>query len=120
MTSTASKQNHQDDVNDTLTATPRAGGGSTNQAHTTRRGRGGAVENTDYAAFATRVIRAHARRVAAGDIDALVDLLKLASEVDAATDTAVQGLREFGYSWGEIADRIGITRQAAHQRWATP
>lgn len=29
------------------------------------------VENTDYAAFARRVIRAHGRRVADGDVDAL-------------------------------------------------
>jgi len=28
------------------------------------------VENTDYAAFAGRVIRAHARRIAEGDVDA--------------------------------------------------
>jgi hypothetical protein len=29
------------------------------------------VENTDYAAFAARVIRGHARRIADGDIEAL-------------------------------------------------
>ncbi len=27
------------------------------------------------------------------------------------------GLRGFGYSWAEIATRLGITRQAAQQRW---
>jgi hypothetical protein len=36
----------------------------------------------------------------------------------AATQTAVDGLREFGYSWGEIASRLGTTRQAAQQRWS--
>jgi hypothetical protein len=26
--------------------------------------------------------------------------------------------RSYGYSWAEIGSRLGITRQAAHQRWA--
>ena len=30
----------------------------------------------------------------------------------------IAGLRSAGYSWAEIAHRLGITRQAAHQRWA--
>ena len=38
----------------------------------------------------------------------------------AAIQTAVNGLRAQGYSWADIALRIGITRQAAHQRWASP
>jgi hypothetical protein len=75
------------------------------------------VENDEYAAFARRIVRAHGRRVASGDIEALRDLLALAREIDQATDTAVCGLRQFGYSWGEIATRIGVTRQAAQQRW---
>ena len=37
-------------------------------------------------------------------------------ELDAATRAAVEGLRGFGYSWGQIASRLG-TRQAAQQRW---
>jgi len=32
---------------------------------------------------------------------------------------AVKGLREHGYSWAEIGYRLGITRQAAQQRWGT-
>jgi hypothetical protein len=77
----------------------------------------GEVENPDYAAFATRIIRAHGRRIADGDIDSLPDLLRLAAELDAATQHAVDGLRAFGYSWGEIAGRLGTSRQAAQQRW---
>ncbi|HZO66240.1 MAG TPA: hypothetical protein VFB74_14645 [Kribbellaceae bacterium] len=75
------------------------------------------VENDTYAAFLRRVIRAHSRRVAAGDIDALRDLTDLAEQVETAIRDAVIGLREFGYSWTDIAARLGITRQAAHQRW---
>jgi len=75
------------------------------------------VDNPDYAAFARRIIRAHGRRIADGDVDALPDLLDLADELDAATQTAINGLRAFGYSWAAIASRIGTTRQAAQQRW---
>ncbi|GEM_PF-1441010 len=76
------------------------------------------VENADYASFARRILRAYARRVAAGDIEALRSLVLLPSDVDAITRTAVRGLREFGYSWTEIADRLGVSRQAAQMRYA--
>lgn len=75
------------------------------------------VENDQYAAFAKRVLRAYARRVARGDIEALADMLTLAGEVETAIRQAVIGLREFGYSWADIAARLGVTRQAAQQRW---
>ena len=90
------------------------------QAHLTpkRRNRP-AVENHDYAAFSRRVIRTQARRIAAGDVDELTQLLGLERELQRAIQTAINGLRAQGYSWADIALRIGITRQAAHQRWAT-
>jgi hypothetical protein len=75
------------------------------------------VENDAYAAFTRRVIRAYARRVATGDVEALTDLVGLATQLDTAILQAVTGLRACGYSWTEIATRLGITRQAAHQRW---
>ncbi len=118
-TSANHRQDQQVDVNAALTPKSRAQGRSTNRPAASRRRRKEAVENTDYAAFATRVIRAHARRIADGDVDALADLLRLADEVDTATQTAVTSLRRFGYSWAEIATRLGTTRQAAQQRWGT-
>ena len=75
------------------------------------------VENDEYAAFARRIVRAYARRVATGDIEALADLTTLAADVEAAIRVAVIGLRNFGYSWADIAARLGVTRQAAQQRW---
>jgi hypothetical protein len=78
-----------------------------------------AVENHDYAAFSRRVIRAAARRIAAGDVEELAHLFSLEREVQSAIQIAVNGLRAQGYSWADIALRIGITRQAVHQRWAT-
>jgi hypothetical protein len=74
-------------------------------------------ENDEYAAFARRVLRAYARRVATGDVEALTLMTDLADEIDTAIGEAVKGLRAFGYSWAEIGSRLGITRQAAQQRW---
>jgi hypothetical protein len=41
------------------------------------------VENLDEAAFAIRIIGAHGRRIAQGDIEALPDLLDLAEQLAA-------------------------------------
>jgi hypothetical protein len=78
---------------------------------------GRVIENGEYAAFARRVLRAYARRVATGDVEALTLMLGLSAEIDDAISQAVTGLREFGYSWAEIGSRLGVTRQAAWQRW---
>jgi hypothetical protein len=75
------------------------------------------VENDQYAAFARRIIRAHGRRIATGDVAALADLVCLSLDIDNAIRDAVTGLRSFGYSWAEIAAPLGVTRQAAQQRW---
>jgi hypothetical protein len=78
------------------------------------------VETDDYAAFVRRVVASYGRRVGhAGDVDALAGLVALGDEIEAATQNAVTGLRGHGYSWAEIALRLGITRQAAQQRWGT-
>lgn len=76
------------------------------------------VDNTGYAAFLTRAVRAHGRRVATtGDIEALTELVNLQTELTNTITHAVVGLRNHGYSWAEIAHRLGITKQAAQQRW---
>jgi hypothetical protein len=78
------------------------------------------VENNAYAAFTRRILRAYARRIATGDIEALTAMTSLAADIDTALREAVIGLRAFGYSWAEIGSRLGITRQAAQQRWGGP
>ena len=75
------------------------------------------VENDEYAAFTRRVLRAYARRIAAGDVDAIADLGGLLGDVETALSRAVSGLHDTGYSWAEIGLRLGVTRQAVHQRW---
>jgi hypothetical protein len=84
----------------------------------TRKRRKRHVENDEYAAFTRRVLRGYGRRIAAGDIDAIADLDGLLGEVETALSRAVSGLRDTGYSWAEIGLRLGVTRQAVHQRWA--
>ncbi len=107
-------------------AAPRDAHATTDHHHAGRSGvkrpltlrrRRGVVENDQYAAFARRVVAAYGRRVAAGDVEALAPMVQLAHDLDDAIGHAVAGLRGFGYSWGEIANRLGVTRQAVHQRW---
>ncbi len=50
-------------------------------------------------------------------MEALVLMVGLADEIDAAIGEAVKSLRARGCSWAEIGSRLGITRQAAQQRW---
>jgi hypothetical protein len=76
------------------------------------------VENDDYAAFVRRVITAYGRRIASGDIEGLATLAELGRELDDVLEHAILGLRDSGFSWADIATRLGVSRQAAHQRWA--
>src|SRR6266700_1058986 len=95
---------------------PRHDSGSTVKPRLTPNRRNRHVENDEYAAFARRVLRAYGRRIATGDIDAITELNSLYGEVESALGRAVLGLRLLGYSWAEIGSRLGVTRQAAHQR----
>jgi hypothetical protein len=99
-------------VNHALTLNPPTG-----DSKPPRPRRRDAVENDEYAAFTRRIIRAYARRVATGDVEALTDMVGLSTLLDDAISEAVIGLRGHGYSWADIAARLGITRQAAQQRW---
>src|SRR3954462_12541725 len=92
-------------VNSRLTVETPAGRG-----RVPRRRRRSEVENDAYTAFCRRAIRSAGRRVAAGDVEGLADLISLRGDLDQALDVAVAGLRDFGYSWSEIASRVGVTR----------
>jgi hypothetical protein len=95
---------------------PRAGKNTVNNPLTPNPARP-VVDNDEYAAFTRRILHAYARRVATGDIEALTHMTGLADDVEAAIRAAVIALRDFGYSWAEIGNRLGVTRQAAQQRW---
>ncbi len=70
-----------------------------------------------YAAMMRRMVRAYGRRVAECDPIDLADMVQVQKEMDAAIRAAVQGMREREYSWSEIADGLGITRQTAWERF---
>lgn len=70
------------------------------------------------AAFLRRTFRAMTRRAVEGDDAILAELIALRADLDTAIDGAAKGLHAAGFSWTEIADRTGMTRQAARQRWA--
>lgn len=76
-------------------------------------------ETADYAAMMERMMNAHGRRVADGDVEDLADLLELQRHLDAVVAQAVQGQREnHGRSWADIARAAGTSRQAAQKRWS--
>lgn len=77
------------------------------------------TETADYARFVRRIVAAYGRRVAddAGDIAELGTLGALAGDVDAMIASTVTGLRASGHTWQEIGDALGVTRQAAQQRY---
>jgi len=89
---------------------------SVNDALTPKRA-GRVVETAEYGAFARRIVQAYGRRIGRGDVDALPELLTLASEIDAVISQSVASLRAEGYSWAEIGTRLGTSRQAAQQRF---
>lgn len=80
------------------------------------------VENDAYAGFMQRAVRAYGRRVADGDLYALADLVKLRDLVDQAIVDGARAAHDspHHFSWTEIADVLGVTRQAARQRFADP
>jgi ribosomal protein S20 len=80
------------------------------------------VQNDEYASFVRCVIRAHARRVAAGDVDALADMTGLTAELDEAITQAVAGFGRPGTRGpgptGEPSSNA--SSKAAGWSWTTP
>jgi hypothetical protein len=72
-----------------------------------------------YAAFMRRAVRAYVRRAGEGDLDALEGLVELEGLVAQAIRDAGAALHDgpHSYSWAEIAAPLGITRQAAAERF---
>jgi DNA-directed RNA polymerase specialized sigma24 family protein len=74
------------------------------------------VENIEFTKFAARIMKAMAKR-AAGDVEMLPALRQVQLDVDALMYQAVTACRAEGYSWTEIANRLGVSKQAAQQRY---
>lgn len=76
------------------------------------------VDTTSYINFARRIIRVAGERVGRGDDWELGELACLRDDVERALSRAVEGQRAQGHSWAYVGDGLGITRQAAQQRYA--
>jgi hypothetical protein len=77
-------------------------------------------EALELASFLRRMARALVRRAGEGDLDALTALVQSRDALDTAIGDAARALHyDFRdpYSWGDIARELGITRQAAQQRF---
>lgn len=75
-------------------------------------------EAPEIGAMTNRMMRALARRAAEGDLEAVEQLAELQTKLTEHLRAAAQGAHAFGYSWTEIADATGTSRQAARQRFA--
>lgn len=76
-----------------------------------------ASDHSQFVAFSKRILKALSRRMADADPYDLAELVELRNTVDAAIGAAVRGQRAAGFSWAQIAAPLGMTRQAAQQRW---
>lgn len=75
-------------------------------------------ESPELGAAARRFLRALAVRATEGDTEAIEQLRELEGELQHALGSAIAGARAAkGYSWAQIADLIGTTRQNAQQRF---
>lgn len=74
-------------------------------------------ETPDVAKGVARMMRALGRRVGREDPVDLAELQALRVVLDEAEHEAVSMLRDEGFSWSEIGDGLGTTRQNAQQRF---
>ncbi len=77
------------------------------------------AEASDWSAMLGRILRACARRVGDGDLEALGDLARLSAEIDGHLLDAVARLRHepWCFSWAQIGEALGVRRQSAQQRF---
>lgn len=78
-------------------------------------------DEAEYGAFVVRAARNFVKRaVDGGSIDSLRELKNVSDQIDDAISELVRYLRseEGGsHSWAQVAEVLGITRQAAQQRF---
>lgn len=65
-----------------------------------------------------RMVKGLGRRIADGDPADLADAIRLQRELDSVIREAVAGMREqAGFSWQQLADELGVSKQAAQQKY---
>lgn len=97
---------------------PPASGSSSRSPAVPRKRARRYVETPEYGKFVRRIVAAYSRRVADADDVDLAEMVALRDDLDAAITAAVQGQRErHGRSWADIGRALGVTKQAASQRY---
>ena len=74
-------------------------------------------ETGDLAAGAARIVRSLGRRICQEDPADLLYLVELEQAARSALDAAVLAQRERGATDGQIAEALGVSRQAVSKRW---
>ena len=74
-------------------------------------------EAPDVGSAALRMMRALVRRAGEGDTEALEWLARLQRELSGLINEAGSAAHTFGYTYGELASCLDVTRQAARQRF---
>jgi hypothetical protein len=74
-------------------------------------------EPLDQGAMIGKLIEALSAKAAGGDLDPLIALRRLSGQLDTAMTAAAVEARRAGHSWTTIAGELGVSRQAARQRW---
>jgi hypothetical protein len=74
-------------------------------------------DHAEYFGMLRRMLRAGARRLADSDPDDLPALVSLRDQLDTAIVQAVTGQRDNGFSWAQIGEALGMSRQAAQQKY---
>ena len=78
-------------------------------------------EARDMAAMVERVARGMVRRAEAGEDEALIALVRMRKAIDEATVLTARALHDADLlSWTDVGKELGISRQAARQRFARP
>jgi hypothetical protein len=75
-------------------------------------------EPIEQGAVIGKLVDALSARTAGGDLDPLVALYAVSRQVELALAAAAVEARRAGHSWTTIAGELGVSRQAARQRWA--
>lgn len=78
---------------------------------------GRTYEVPDMVGMASRVMRGMTRRAAEGDREALPGLAAMRDEAERQLREAALALHAKGNSWAVIGGELGMTRQAAQQRF---
>lgn len=83
-----------------------------------RRGHGKPIGPADNIAMLRRMLRASYRHLDVTDLAGLAQLFGLQADLADLVLHVIGHMKNAGYTWQEIADVTGVTRQAALLRWA--